>query len=467
MKSIIKHIFYPLILKRDGLGGLSAELRRLEKSQFSSPEQIREIQLKRLRALLSHAYNNTSFYRKRLDECGFDPGTVRTIEDLKKIPPLTKDDILSHLKSMIAENYTADQFHYSTSGGTTGIVTEFALDNASLPVKRAAMLRFDKWTGWEFGEWMSLIWPATMDTHDNKTLRGQIKNYLSYRQIKLALTVIDERHIENHLTSMLKQKATMIRGFPTPLHETAKYIKEYHPKKFYLKGIVTTGEMLYPHQREVIEEAFHCKVFDSYRTRELGPLAQECEAHQGMHINAESVIIETVPFSEDKENGFLQKGEGRILVTDLVNFGMPFIRYEIGDIGMLSEKKCSCGRGLPMLENVGGRLVDMVYSTSGKPIASITLIPNLVSMLGLFKRVQFVQDALDHIIIRIENPCPPESILNRQIENAKIIFGPNLRVDHEFVDSIPSGKSGKYQFVICKLPEKDNTRISRYERESL
>jgi phenylacetate-CoA ligase len=143
---------------------------------------------------------------------------------------------------------------------------------------------------------------------------------------------------------------------------------------------------------------------------------------------------------------------GKILVTDLLNYGMPFIRYAIGDIGTLSARQCPCGRGLPILEEVGGRLVDMVYAPDGRPVASITLIPNLFHMVGITNRAQIVQDALDHIIIKIEKPAPSKEILERQKQIIGQIFGPAMRVTHEFVDNIPKLKSGKYAYIVCKIP---------------
>jgi phenylacetate-CoA ligase len=249
---------------------------------------------------------------------------------------------------------------------------------------------------------------------------------------------------------MGKRKATMVRAFPTPLTEVARYIVDNKIEDLSVKGVVTTGEPLYTHQREMIKKAFRCQVFDSYRTRENGPLAQECEIHEGQHINSECIFLEVIPFKNQGKGG--NKKQGRILITDLLNYGMPFIRYEIGDVGILSTEDCACGRGLPLLDSIGGRLVDVVFTPDKRRIASITLIPNLVHAPGITNRVQFVQDRFDHLQIRMTKPQPPRKALQIQREIVEKIFGPKMKVSYKFVDDIPLRKSGKYSFVLCKIP---------------
>ncbi len=453
-KTIIKKITYPLIARADGHAGLFTELVSLEESQYWDREKILEFQFKKLKKLLIHAYENTQFYKDRFNSCEFDPYKFQSPDELNIIPILTKKDIQEFSSQMKAVNLDENEMHMSTSGGTTGFMTEFYRDNACLTPKEASLLRFEQWAGWEFGEWMSLVWPATMDMHDKITWKMKLRNFLSAREIKLALTVIDHKRMAEHLKKIRKHRAKMIRGFAMPVTELAKYAIEHNITDLHLRGIITTGEPLYPAQRKIIEQAFHCPVFNSYRTREVGPIAQECDQQNGFHLNAENIYLETIPLNKQKvKNEDNPENLENIIVTDLLNYGMPFIRYEIGDLGRLSNKKCSCGRGLPLLEGVGGRLVDMVYTPDGRKIASVTLIPNLVHTLGLKNRIQLIQNDFDQLLIRMTLPVPPDDILQQQRENALKIFGPQLNISYEFVEQISPLKSGKYAFIICNIPK--------------
>lgn len=459
-ESLIKHVVYPAVARREGRTGLYRYLKDLEESQFWPLERIREQQLAKLQVLIRHAYENTVFYRKRFNDCGFDPYHFKDVDKLKTLPVLTKEDIRDNLSTLTATTYGKENLNASLSGGTTGLVTQFYLNRECLTPKLAAVLRFDKWTGWDIGEWMGLVWPATLDDYGEATWRSIITNYVSHRRIKLALTVIEEAQVRKFLETIRKKKITMIRGFPMPLSDVATYALDHDLMDFAVKGIVSTGETLYPHQREAIEKAFDCRCYDSYRTRENGPIAQECEVHGGLHINAECVFVETVQIgkgvSEGKES---KRSDGRILITDLLNYGMPFIRYDIGDVGMLSEMACSCGRGLPLLTKVGGRMVDLLYAPDGRHIASITLIPNLVHETGITNRVQIVQDALDHIILRITKPSPSEAILAHMREIVGRIFRAEMKVSFEFPDEIEFVKSGKYPFIVCKVPKEQVEKV--------
>jgi phenylacetate-CoA ligase len=187
----------------------------------------------------------------------------------------------------------------------------------------------------------------------------------------------------------------------------------------------------------------------------VGPIGQECEFHDGMHVNAECLHVEVEP-----QDGSEGSALGRILVTDLLNHGMPFVRYEIGDIGMLASRPCPCGRGLPRLQQMGGRLADATYTRDGRAISSIALVANLVHGL-IWTRVQIIQEAFDRLQIRIEPPAPPAEILARQRSVAETIFGTPLEVTQEIVDRIPLEKSGKYRYIICKIPESQLERRRR------
>ena len=452
--SFIRYISSPLIFQRDGLNYFYRYLSDFEKIQYWSRDRLLEYQFNKLKQLLTHAYENCEYYKKRFDEAGFDPIAFKNFNEIEKIPTLSKKEIRDNLNTLIAKNFQKQDLHSAETGGTTGVKMRFYRNNSCLSPKEASLYRFEKWTGWNFGERAGIIWPAQQDYVGHWTLKSKIKNELSLRQLVFPAALLDDNLIETYVNQLINKRPTMIRAFPTPVFEVAKFINNRDIHDIRLKGVITTGEPLYQHQRNSISKAFGCEVFDAYRTREVGPIAQECECHYGMHINADSLYVETIPFDKSSKP---MKGCSEIVVTDLWNYGMPLIRYKMGDVGVLSGDQCQCGRGLPLLKNVSGRTADIFYTPNKKRIPAITLVLYLVDEApGLLGQVQIIQDKLDHLIIKMTNDPPPsDEIMEYQVKTVRQLFGPEMRVSFQEVSEIPFEKSGKYRFTICKIGESD------------
>jgi len=446
----VKNVSFPLIAKRDGLTGLYTHLKRLEESQFWPREKIFEYQFSRIRDILLYAYQHTGFYRQRFDDAGFDPFKFTKLSDLSRIPFLTKNEIRNSLNDLISRRHTKSELHFSETGGTTGVKMKFYRDNACLSQKEAALYRFEKWAGWDFGHRMGLVWTAQQDYVGHWTKKAKIKNELFGRQVVFPAAILDEESISHYVNLLIRKRPVMIRAFTSPIYEVSKYITDNNIDEIELKGVITTGEPLYDHQRRLISSAFHCDVFDSYRSREAGPLAQECELHNGMHINAESLYIETVQPANPEA---FEDGIGEIVVTDLLNYGMPLIRYKMGDMGILSDEKCPCGRGLPLLKRLAGRTSDIFYTPDKRCVTAGSLVLYLVDEApGLLGQVQIIQDKLDHLTIKMtSDPAPTNEIIEHQAKIVKSLFGDSMKISFEIVDEIARSKSGKYQFTKCLL----------------
>lgn len=455
MKSLVKHITYPLLAKLEGHKDRHLQLKELEGSAYWTLDRIRDYQFEKLKRLLKHAGDKVPFYKRRYAECGFQVDEIQNFTDIKKIPVLKKTDINENLNDLIADGSDYQTLFHSISGGTTGSSIDVYNDADSLMMKQAAVMRFDTWGGWKIGEWSSIIWPAAVDMRKNQSIRTKLKNFLSDRKIMLQMAVIRENDIAEHMHLIRKNGVTFVRGFPSQLAEVARYVCEKDIPLTSVRGVVSTGEPLYDDQRQSISRAFGCPVFDSYRTREVGPIAQECEEHDGLHISAETVYVEADNPNVSTENGYDNElSDSKIIVTDLTNYCMPFIRYEIGDLGALSERMCRCGRGLPLLARVGGRLTDVIYTPEKKKIAPVTLIPQLFHLLGIMNQFRIIQDHLDHLTIQMAKPQPHEELLKRQREVILKIFGSGMNVTYEYLDRIPPLKSGKYAFIVSKIQKR-------------
>jgi phenylacetate-CoA ligase len=445
---LVKNLTFDIIQKRNGFENLKKEFTSLAKSQYQPPEQLKITQIKKIKTLLEYSNDNIPFYQKRFKEIGFNPSDFKDLDDLKKIPILTKDDIREHKEDLIAAEYkNSNKSIITVSGGTTGPSIELCNSLQSITSKIASQHRFDSWAGWNKGDWSSVIWPAVVDLRKKPpSYKTRLKNYLSDRLILLQQTVIDDIDFKNHFLEVINKRATIIRGFPTQLNLAARYVLDKGLKLPLVRGVVSTGELLLPEQRFQIQKAFDCQVYDSYRTREVGCIAQECSEHDGLHVNSEQIYLEI-----DSNSEVDISGDGKILVTDLINRAMPFIRYEIGDIGRLSEKTCACGRGLPLLEAVGGRISDQLYSTSGKQISPVTVLPNMFHLLGIENQFRIIQEQLNEITIQMVAPKPSNKKLEEQKNAARTIFGDDITIKYQYVNEIKPVSSGKYPIVISKL----------------
>jgi len=244
-----------------------------------------------------------------------------------------------------------------------------------------------------------------------------------------------------------RKRPKVLVGYASALERFAQFVQEYHLDDIKFLGIISSTEVLYPNQREIIEHTFGCRVLDRYAARELGGIACECSEHMGLHISAEDVYVEIlrdevpVPIGE----------EGDVVVTNLNNYGMPFIRYHIEDVGRLSDVVCRCGRGLPMMQVVRGRASDMFKTKDGQAVHG-HVFNYVLRCIDEVKQFQVIQKSYDYIIVSIVEraPLPPERIafLERAIRD---IMKSEVKVEFQFLQSIPVQSSGKYRFTISEV----------------
>lgn len=440
-----------ILMRRDGMPGLKGHLRELQSNEYLEPEALARLQLARLRSLLVHARDNCPFYTERFAACGFVPEAMTAVADLAVIPPLTKHDIRGDLDRLVARNIAPADLHESVSGGTTGHVLNFKRDNACLARKEAAVFRYEQWTGWDFGQWIGYVWPAIMDHPAATGPKATLRNWLGGRALLLPFLSEDPAQIRRHWQRFVQHRITLIRAFPGALVSVARLVEAEGLPLPPLRAVISTGELLLPEQRALFARVFRCPVIDSYRSRETGPVAQQCEQMGGMHIRADLSVVE-VDTARAVSAGPGQPAVGPLLVTDLFNRGMPMIRYEVGDLAALVPDACPCGRSLPLMTNLGGRLTDVLYTIDRRPIAAVGLLPNFINHCGSGNQVQLVQKDWTHLVMRLTPPVLDEATVAKLRQRAQVIFGVGVDLAFEYVDEIPLQASGKYRLLICEIP---------------
>lgn len=447
--------FYPFISYLFDIGrGTYVEktYQFLIRSQWWEPERIRELQSEKLKKLLHYAYQNIPYYNSIFKYLDLSPGDIKSIQDLKKIPILTKSEIRKNFpKDIVAKNY-AYRFEKHASGGSIGEPIVFYKDIHTKSIAMAAQKRSWEWAGYREGDRVGTFWGNPDFVAESKTLKKRIKNLL-YREILFpACELNNDESIKEVVSRLKKFCPEIIFGYTQTIFFLAKYMNRYQIKIKNPKAIITTAETLTDVQRDFIEKQFKSKIFDQYGCGEVESIAYECEAHNGYHIVDEHVIVEIL-----RNDGLpTEPGElGHILVTDLDNYVMPFIRYKNGDMGILSNSDCCCcGRGLSKIEKIEGRESDIILTNDGKVIS----IPSFYGSTA-FKHIkgieqyQVIQENIENVTIKI---VTDENITSRELDHlysiTKDYLGGKMVVNIEKVHRIEPEENGKIKLVKSKVP---------------
>jgi len=420
--------------------------RELEKTQYLSQTELLSRQWERMNTIIRFSYDNNMFYRKRFDRAGLHPDSIQTSADLAKIPILTKNEIQNNADEMISRGFKKDDLFQYKTGGSTGKSLVIYMTEDCSEMRNACARRHDRWSGWEVGEHIGAVWgnPAIP-----QNLREKMKSWLVAPCIYLDTMSVSDEAVLDFALRWRKAKPSLLYGHAHSLYVLALYARELGIDTIRPRGIISTSMMLMPHERKVIEEVFGVKVFDRYGCEEVSLIASECEAHNGMHLNIEHLHIEFI--RDDGKHA--DPGEpGKIVVTDLMNQAMPFIRYRVEDVGVPMSGMCPCGRGLPLMKEVVGRTADFLVKKDGTRVAGVSLIENTLTRLPGIGQMQIVQESLDRIVINIVRGSGYEDSAGQALEKYfHDLFGHDVKVDLVQTNEIKPEPSGKYRFSICKL----------------
>jgi len=442
-KSILNP-FYENVIRRRNMLKYRAFL---EKSQWWPYEKLRAFQWGELTRLLKHTYDNVPYWRGRFDTLGLKPADIKTYEDFCKIPVTGKTNMREHYEEMRADNYAGKAWKKST-GGSTGEPLHFEYTPESYDWRVACSKRGYYWAECEDGKRTAYIWGVAIGkTSELKRVKESL-HHAFLRQRHYNCFGFTEHKMAEVLRDMNRFMPECIVGYTNPLYEFAKYVEKAGTLKSKPKTIISAAEKLHEFQREKISTVFGCPVFNTYGSREFMLIASECEARKGLHVNVENLFIEII-----KENGTPAKpGEmGDIVITDLHNYGMPFIRYKIGDMGVASDRVCPCGKGLPMVEDIVGRTLDMIRTPDGKCIPG-EFFPHLMKEFKKIDKFQVIQDKLDHLVIKmVQKDKMTDAECKRLSNEIEKVTGKTIKIDIAFTDEIPLTGTGKHRVTISRI----------------
>ncbi|MBL8254324.1 MAG: phenylacetate--CoA ligase family protein, partial [Candidatus Competibacter sp.] len=361
-----KQVFFPLWEIKDG-AHRRQYLRELSASQWCDPGQLQRRQWERVCETVKYAYQHCSYYKARYAGLGFD-GSLRDWEDFRRLPLLAKRDIRGNVEQLLSSEYRREDLVEAKTGGSTGSALTLYFDSRCQEMRNAAAMRSDRWAGWDIGMKVAAIWgnPPVADTFKKK-----LRNFLLDRTIYLDTMDIDEHSVRCFVSDWRRERPGMLFGHAHSIYILATCLRRMGVEDIRPVGIVTTSMMLLEPERQVIEVVFGCRATNRYGCEEVGLIACECEQHAGLHLNVDHLIVE---FLRDDGTEAELGEEADIVVTDLINWGMPLIRYRVEDRGVRGDRKCACGRGLPLMERIVGRQADFLKRPDGSMVAGVSLV---------------------------------------------------------------------------------------------
>lgn len=424
------------------------ELKRLRQTQFDAPHTIADRQWLALREMVLHAYETTVFFHNQCAAAGIDPRRGLTRDEFQRLPLLTKAQLRQQPDALLSSQYRHGPLRRKKTSGSTGMSVEVCVDEPAMQRKRAMTLRSDEWSGWRLGEPIARLWGAERRTTSN--LRAWIRNRLLERSILLDTLNVDEQRLSEFVRRLQKIGPCLLFGHAHSLYLLATYLQERRMDAIRPKGILSTAMVLHDWERQRIEAVFDCRVTNRYGCEEVSLIACECEEHAGLHINSDGLFVEIV----GDDGTPCQAGElGKVVVSDLVNRAMPILRYEVGDLAVMSDRLCPCGRGLPLLTQIAGRVSDYVVRPDGRQISGISLTDHFNTLIPGVVQMQIIQETLNRFTFRLVRSPDYGPASERRLQDlAQAHFGSDITYVCEFVDRIVPEPSGKYRFCISKVP---------------
>ncbi|MBK8251381.1 MAG: glycosyltransferase [Polyangiaceae bacterium] len=421
----------------------------LSKTQWLSPQATRDLQDEKLRRLIRHAYRNVPYYRARMQAQGLLPDDIRTQEDLYKLPFLTKADIRKHLYfDIMSDNHDKSQVLRIATSGSTGEPFVCFVDRMQLEARWAATLRAQEWTGYRFGDSTVRLWHQTLGMTPAQIRKERLDAWFSNRKF-VPVFALSDKNLEEMVRMIEDARPVLLDGYAEALDLLAHFIKSRGGMTVKPVAVMSSAQTLPEPSRRTIESAFGCQVYDKYGSREFSGIAYECEAHAGHHVVSESYIVEIL-----KDGRPAKPGEtGEVVITDLNNFCMPFLRYRIGDLAVAADgAACSCGRGAARIGAVEGRVQSIIVGTDGQYLPGTFFAHYLKELDYAIRRYQVVQEEPGKITFRVvKGGRYSEEILQEVLATFRAHLGRDMKIDVEHVADVEMVRTGKIMGSISKL----------------
>lgn len=430
---------------------------RLEESQWWSSGQLADDRVRRLREFLTGIGERVPYYRELFRELGFDPRSVSSTDALLGLPLLEKLDIRGNVERLKADGH-GPLTRYNT-GGSSGQPLIFYMGKGRKSHDVGAKWRATRWWDVDIGDRELVVWGSPIELGAQDRLR-RLRDGV-FRSHLLPAFEMSAAKLDGFLDSIRATRPAMLFGYPSSLSLIAGHARQKNlaMNKLGIKVAFVTSEKLYDKQRLLISEVFGCPVANGYGARDAGFIAHQCPSGS-LHISAEDIIVETV----DPDGRPTAHGDaGEIVVTHMSTPDFPFVRYRTGDVGVLSDKICACGRGLPVLEDVQGRTTDFVVAKDGTVMHGLALIYTVRDCPGV-ESFRIEQVSIDQTVVSlVVGPEFDRAAEERIVRDFKARLGQGVDVRIEKVSQIANESSGKFRYVVSQVKAWSPTHESSHD----
>ncbi len=418
----------------------------LEKTQWLPQSELLDLQWQRIGELLEHAFEHVPYYADVRRSIVLDPRSFTRDRSLDRLPLLGRSTIIQRLDRLRATNIPHDRFVPNGTGGSTGEPLRFFDDHTASGWLDAAVWRSHRWCDVDVGDRCCYLWGANFDLTRFQGLSGRMRsralNLLMLPAWKLGTATSD-----TFWKKVVDFRPKLLVAYSGAIYNWARLLGDDQEPIPDLRAIIVSAETLHDEWRAVIERCFKVPVYNRYGGRDIKFIAQECPKRKGLHINAENVFVEIV-----KDGRSVAPGEiGEVVVTRLDNFAMPFIRYRSGDLGVMASSACECGRSLPLLQKIEGRIQDTIVTEDGR-IVSGPFFAHMMKDCPDVKEFQVHQLALDQLLIQVvlhdHTSFSSRSRIQRLVQE---YLGHSVMIGFDLRDSIPLTGSGKRRVIVSHL----------------
>ena len=412
-------------------------LHRLRAQQWRSLDALLAIQNAKLRVVLEHAYQQVPFYRDLFDRAAVGPRDIQTAADLEQLPIVSRREMMAQSPEAITASDTDPETCMQlTTSGSSGMPLRVYLSRDDCAAYDMVWTRASLANG-------QRLWDRVAAFKFNSRPQRWFQKMGIWRKAIIAL----DSEIEAQIEALRRGQHDILRGNTFQLTDAAREALRQNVTDIRPRLIYSLGSLLSEADRVMIESAFSAPVFDAYGSTECGCMAWECRAREGYHVNVDALVLECI-----KDGRPAQPGEmGRLVCTSLHATAMPFIRYDTGDVGVLGEQPCSCGRGLPLLTQLNGRADDFFVRPDGSEVSPSVIVNRVKQTQGLvqFQMTQYRRDRIEVDVV--SEPGQAERVCAEVATVMRALMLAGVAVEVHKVDAVSPDPSGKIRSMISLL----------------
>ncbi|CAN5558715.1 exopolysaccharide biosynthesis protein VpsH [soil metagenome] len=433
--------------KQRRFGGVFPEAyKKAKEREAFTIDQWQQFQEAELQKILVHAFEHVPFYKESFTNNGVTAEVIKKItpQTIAQLPILSKELLRKYgTTTLLADNKEKNAEFFASSGSTgtpTQILFSHAMHQRWMAIFEA---RVRNWAGVTSFEPRGMIGGRRVLADAANTPPFYRYNFFE-KQVYFSAYHIRKQNAADYLHGLQKHHVHYMTGYAMSNFFLARFFKELNIEAPQLKAVITSSEKLTDEMRQTFADVYNCKTFDGWSGVEACGLITECE-HGSLHISPDAGLLEVL----DDNMQLVPFGiAGSVYCTGFMNYDQPLIRYNIGDKIILSDKQCSCGRNMPVVQEILGRVEDVIVGKDGRQMVRFHSVFN---SLHSIKQAQVIQETTDTILVKIVADGKADATEKETIRKRITSQLGDMQIVIEEVESIPLNNNGKFRAVVSKI----------------